>query len=81
LLLIVAIDNIMLGFTAIYLNKLLPEEQRTELNVGYLLMVQGVGCIFGAFTSAFACDRFQVISVIILGVIVIALTCLATFIT
>jgi hypothetical protein len=39
LILVVVIDGVLAGFISLYLNKLLPEDIRTDINVGYILMV------------------------------------------
>ena len=77
---LVVLDGIIAGFISIYLNKLLPEDIRTDLNVGYILMVEGVGCIFGAVTSALTSDRFKVMYVGVAGMLCLIINCVATYI-
>lgn len=55
---VIVIDGMISGFISIYLNKLISPDIRDNLNVGYLLMTEGGGCIVGAMLSAFLSDKF-----------------------
>jgi len=76
----VVIDGVLSGFISTYLSKLLPESIRSDLNVGYMLMVEGVGCIIGAMISAFSSDRFHVANIGIVGVLMLLVASGITFI-
>lgn len=80
LFIIMVFDGVIAGFISTYLSKLLPEEIRTDLNVGYMLMTEGIGCILGAVISAFSSDKFKVINVGRVGMVVLAFTCALTYI-
>jgi predicted MFS family arabinose efflux permease len=75
----VILDGIISGFISVYLNKLIAEESRTNLNVGYLLMTEGVGCIIGAIASATISDKISVIKVGKIGMVLIIGTSILTF--
>lgn len=55
---IIILDGLVSGFISTYINKLIFVDIRTNLNVGYLLITEGIGCIFGAVLSAFLSDHF-----------------------
>lgn len=76
----VVLDGILSGFISTYLSKLLPEGIRTDLNVGYMLMVEGVGCIIGAMVSAFSSDKFHVANIGIVGVFILLIASAVTYI-
>lgn len=80
LFIIMVFDGVIAGFISTYLSKLLPEELRTDRNVGYMFMVEGTGCILGAVLSAFCSDKFKVINVGRAGMLLLAVTCLLTYI-
>lgn len=48
---------------ASYLTRNIPSDMRTGLNVGFMAMVEGLGCIIGSLTSAIATDKFNVMDV------------------
>lgn len=75
----VILDGIISGFISVYFSKLIFSGIRTDLNVGYLLMIEGVGCIFGAMTSAHLSDKFTVYNVGRAGFILILFAIGITF--
>ena len=77
---IIILDGLISSYISISMNKLIVEEERTKLNVGFLLMTEGVGCILGAVTSAYLCDKFRVLNIGKAGAIMIILTLVMTFI-
>ena len=76
----IILDGIISGFISIYFSKLINIDIRTDLNVGFLLMTQGVGCIFGAMLSAFMSDKYHVINVGRAGMVLILVTSALTFV-
>lgn len=72
-------DGFISGFISTYLNKILPESLRTDLNVGFMLMLEGFGCILGAVTSATLSDRFSVLNIGKVGMMIILLSCALTY--
>lgn len=60
---VIILDGLVSGFISTYINKLIHVDIRTSINVGYLLMTEGLGCIFGAMLSAFLSDKYSVINV------------------
>ena len=80
LYLMVIIDGITSGFISTYFSKLLPENLRSDLNVGYMLMVEGVGCIIGAMASAFSSDRFHVANIGMVGIVILLIASGFTYI-
>jgi len=77
---IIILDGLVTGFISTYINKLINSDIRTDLNVGYLLMTEGVGCIFGAMLSAFLCDKYRVINVGRAGIGALLITIVLTFV-
>jgi predicted MFS family arabinose efflux permease len=75
----IILDGIISSFISIYFSKLIYEGIRDRLNVGYLLMSEGVGCIFGAILSAFMSDKYSVINVGRAGIFAVLVTCGLTF--
>jgi predicted MFS family arabinose efflux permease len=60
---VIILDGLVSGFISTYISKLIYVDIRTNINVGFLLMTEGVGCIFGAMLSAFLSDKFEVLNV------------------
>ena len=76
----VILDGIISGFISVYFNRLIFIDIRSSLNVGYLLMTEGVGCIVGAMISAFMSDKFSVINVGRAGILAVIATSALTFV-
>jgi len=56
----IVLDGLILGFVATNYSTLLPVDLKTDLNVGILLIIHGVGGILGGTISGFLSDYMTV---------------------
>jgi len=73
-------EGVIASFISSYLSKIIPEHLRTNLNVGYMLMILGGGCTIGAFLSASLSDRYSVLAINKFGMLILALCAVLTYI-
>lgn len=73
-------EGFIASFVSSYLSKIIPEHLRSNLNVGYMLMILGIGCTIGAFLSASLSDRISVLNLSKFGMLIICLCAVLTYI-
>ena len=77
---IIILDSLISGFISTYISKLINSDIRTDLNAGYLLITDGISCIFGAILSAFLIDKYKVLNVSRAGICALLITIVPTFV-
>jgi predicted MFS family arabinose efflux permease len=75
------LDGLMLGFVASYFSHIIPESIRTSLNLGIILMVNGVGAMIGGYFSGYLSDMIRPSQLGIMGFLVILMTLLLTLLS
>lgn len=75
------LDGLMLGFVASYFSHLIPEPIRSSLNVGIVLMINGVGAMIGGYFSGYLSDKISPGQLGVLGFLFITFTLLLTLLS
>jgi predicted MFS family arabinose efflux permease len=54
------LDGLILGYITANNSKMLPVNIRTDLNVGFLLIILGIGAVVGGLISGYLSDRIRI---------------------